>query len=795
MPGYYYQVVVRHPGLGKQRVIRGADRNLVESAGLMQQRVWNEQYAKKLEVAERHRERESRRRELEDSLREADERTREAQQSLDELHGLLAATLSVDDRIDWNRLKQHQAFLQPPPKQRAYLPFSPEPQAGENRYRPQLGLIDKFLPSAAAKKQQAAQALFEADHAKWKQHIASIKVANQQVYEANCSDLQDWQQRAKAFEDARAKHNEAVERRRTDYQALVPEAILDYCDMVLSQSKYPDCFPQNFDVDYRANTKTVIVEYQLPAPEDLPRLTAVKFVRSRNEFVESELTKRQFEELYEEVACQVALRILHELFEADVVRALDSVVFNGTVRAVNPATGTVETRCIMSVHARGSDFVAINLRQIECRACFDSLGGVAANKLVDLRPVTRLAVIDQADDRFSRAEDVSGAGAAGLDEWQVLTSTISDPEHIRFISLGTLATLLGFPASEKYSAAISKALANAVAARGFALEPDVRYGWPSYRAADEVALFRPLESKVTDAYSGAAALLHLCVMIAAADNQPTEEELKVARDFIQRNVPLTSQEEQRLLMLEHLLCRNPESTKRSLTRLAQRLPTEQRQMIGEVLVCVAGADGKISSSEWAALDRACKALELPAAGLEDILRRLGASFEEPVVQEAVSGEPGEPIAAGAATAAVVATPAFRLDMARIAAISKETAQVVTLLAAVMSEDVSASPMKAVTTPPSQLVPALALAPVPPSSPAPEIPEWLRSLDAKFQPIAARVVAKPSWTRADFQRLAAEFKLMPLGAFDALNEWADEHLGDFLLEGEDPVNVNTKIIPK
>ena len=52
-------------------------------------------------------------------------------------------------------------------------------------------------------------------------------------------------------------------------------------------------------------------------------------------------------------------------------------------------------------------------------------------------------------------------------------------------------------------------------------------------------------------------------------------------------------------------------------------------MVGEVLVCVAGADGIISSSEWAALDRACKTLELAASALEDILRRLGADFEEP----------------------------------------------------------------------------------------------------------------------------------------------------------------------
>ncbi len=334
---------------------------------------------------------------------------------------------------------------------------------------------------------------------------------------------------------------------------------------------------------------------------------------------------------------------------------------------------------------------------------------------------------------------------------------------------------------------MSRELANAVKARGFALEPDAAAGGPSYRADDEVVLFRPLDQSVTAAYIGAAALLQFCVMNAAADDQPTEAELAVARDFINKNSTLTPHERQRLHFLERLLCRNPHLTKRPLARLAKRLPAEQRQMVGEVLVCVAGADGIISSNEWAALDRACKTLDLPPSALEDILRRLGASFEEPTVQEAEPGEPGEPLPGVAPGPRAVAAPAFKLDMNRVAAISNETAQVISLLSAVMRED--EPKMSAKATP----------APTPPSTPiqstALDTPAWLVTLDAKYRAIAARLITKPCWPRTEFHQLAAEFKLMPLGAYDALNEWADEHLGDFLLEGEDPMNVNISIIPK
>ena len=380
--------------------------------------------------------------------------------------------------------------------------------------------------------------------------MASIQATNQTIYEANVRELEYWQRRAGAYEEARAKHNDTIEHRRADYQALNPEAILDYCDLVLSESKYPECCPQNLELDYRPATKTLIVEYQLPAPTDLPRLEEVKFVRSKGVFVEGELAKRQFEQLYESVVCQTAVRTLHELFEADVVRAVDFVAINGMVRAVNPGTGNVETRCILSIQAGRGAFSEINLRQVEARACFDSLGGIAGAKLADLRSVTPLSALNREEDRFSQAEDIGGKGGTALDEWQELVKDISGPTDAQYLKLGFVATLVGFPSQEKYSAALSRELAQAVRARSMAIEPDAGFGGPAYRADDEVVLFRPLSDRVTSAYVGASALLQFCVMIAAADEHPTEAELEVARNFINKNSTLTPHERQRLHFLE-----------------------------------------------------------------------------------------------------------------------------------------------------------------------------------------------------------------------------------------------------
>lgn len=764
----YYQLAIHHSGLNKHRVIRGNDRCLVEAAAATQQRAWAEQYSKKVSVESRRRERDEQRRAVEDNLLEADERTAEAQSALRELRGVLAATLHVDDRVDWDGLLQ-PAFSQARPNERAFVALPPEPIYDPTAWKQQRGFVTALIPFFAKRAEAAARAEFDARHLQWAEMLQSSQAKNDAIYAENARDYEDWKRRAAVYEEARAKHNASVEIARAAYQALSPDTIFDYCDMVLSRSQHADCFPKEFELDYRPSEKLLVVQYQLPSPDKLPRLESVKFSKVKGEFVESELTKREFEQLYSDVVFQVALRTLHELYEADVVRALDAVIFNGNVSALNAGTGHREDRCILSVRAARTAFEVINLRAIEPRACFDSLGGVAGAKMLDCRAIAPVALIDHADVRFSAAQDVSADGTAGLDEWHELVKSIADPQEIRFLPLGTVASLLGFPVQEKYSAALSRELSEAVSARGCAIEPDVRFGATSYRAAEEIALFRPLATPVTSAYSGAAALLQLCVMIAASDDQPTESELEVARDFIRKNTALTSHEQQRLLVLEHYLCRNPDTAKLSLSRLAKRLPPAQRQLVGEVLVCVAGADGVISSAEWQALERACVVLELSQSVLDEILRKLGANFDEPVVQEAQPSTPGEAILPPAP-----AVPSFTLDMSRVAAISKETSEVVSLLAAVMRED------------------------EPQSAPKPVVVEtlgWLGKLDSKYHAIAARIVSRPSWSRTEFQQVAAEFKLMPLGVVDAINEWADEHLGDFLLDGEDPVLVNESILPK
>lgn len=410
-----YQIEVTHEGLHKYRVIRGRDSFVVRQKAEAQVRQWDEMWSRRQAVEQRVAEREA-------NKQLAEERTREAQDALDHLSEILAHTLDVNDAIAWEELKEGGAFPKPPPEAPPTLTLPNEPRRIEPRYKPVLGLLDHLLPSRRARKERAARERFTADLAYW--HEAS-GVARQRHEKARADfeqRLAAWQLEASAFASEQAARNAAIEETRERYVRAEPEAIEEYCDLVLSRSRYPDSFPQEFQLEYLSASKTLVVEYSLPAIEHLPRLKEVRFVQSRSEFAEVELNEKELAKLYDSVVYQITLRTTHELFEADVVNALDAIVFNGWVRSVDSSTGNEVNACILSVQSKRPEFLAINLAQVDPKACFRKLKGVGSSQLHSLTPVPPILSLNRADKRFVPSHGVAatlheGVNLAAID-WE-----------------------------------------------------------------------------------------------------------------------------------------------------------------------------------------------------------------------------------------------------------------------------------------------------------------------------------------------------------------------------------------
>jgi hypothetical protein len=76
-----------------------------------------------------------------------------------------------------------------------------------------------------------------------------------------------------------------------------------------------------------------------------------------------------------------------------------------------------------------------------------------------------------------------------------------------------------------------------------------------------------------------------------------------------------------------------------------------------------------------------------------------------------------------------------------------------------------------------------------TAPPPEPPVGSGKMPGAHAALLTRLVARPEWSREEYEAIAAECQLLPDGAFETINEAAFEHVGYAVLEGEDPVCVD------
>lgn len=452
-----YRVEIWHDGLKKHRVIKGSEPEVVQRKAEMQVAEWDEKWSQ-AEARERDRcDKEGQKRQQEANKKLAAERTMEAQRELDRLNSVLRQTLEVNDAIEWEQLKDKSDFPEPrPSKRQALTKLQPrskprEPRPDDAEYQPKLGLLDKLMTSRRERIIANWRAKFEADHEQWKREAQAIDAANTAVeekYQANLRELERkhqaevkaWEERRSAFLEKQRLNNEAVDKQRAAYMAGSAEAVTEYCDMVLSASDYPDYFPQEFSLDYNLETKILVVDYALLAPEDIPTVREVKFVPSRDEFVEQYLSQAQISKLYDDLLYQIVLRTVHELFEADIIGAIGTVVFNGVVTSVDRSTGKQVTACVLSLQAQRDEFMGVNLANVEPKACFKALKGVGSSKLHSLAAVPPIMQIRRDDGRFVSAYEVANtldesSNLAAMD-WQDFEHLIREVFEKEFSSTG-----------------------------------------------------------------------------------------------------------------------------------------------------------------------------------------------------------------------------------------------------------------------------------------------------------------------------------------------------------------------
>jgi restriction system protein len=321
-------------------------------------------------------------------------RTNEAQAVLSGLQSTLTHALGRGPRLNWDRLEVRSGFRRPSPDEwrvprpdpnaQKYQP-PPRPDANWAGYGPQFSLLDWIFPSRKQFKLAESRRVYDGDLDFWlrassslaSQHEADLKVW-QGADNRYARTLAYWQASQRAFSSYLECHNTAVSALRSQYEAGDKLAVVPYCELVLANSDYPGFIPREWEVDFNPETGILVVDLGLPAPQDLPTIKDVKYVQSTDALVEKHLSEAEQTRLYDDLVYQILLRSIHELLDADRMKALSAVVINGFVRSVDKATGKDVTACIASVQADRGTFAAINLARVDPKLCFKQLRGVAA---------------------------------------------------------------------------------------------------------------------------------------------------------------------------------------------------------------------------------------------------------------------------------------------------------------------------------------------------------------------------------------------------------------------------------
>jgi restriction system protein len=260
----------------------------------------------------------------------------------------------------------------------------------------------KVAEAVAVNAQAQASALeqLESDRSSWRAEVTRHVKFTADLKAAYEEDVRKWETSKALFATNRDTLNSWIDQTKARYLAGDENVLVTYLEDVLSQSDYPDNFPKELRLEYIGGTKTLVLDYELPNLTALPTVKEVKYVASRSEFQKVPTSEIWTRKTYDDILYQISLRTLYELFQSDDTDALISVVFNGWVRSIDKATGAEVHACVMSLEARKDEFLAINLAQVDPRACFKKFKGVAASKLVELSPIKPLMLLNREDKRF-----------------------------------------------------------------------------------------------------------------------------------------------------------------------------------------------------------------------------------------------------------------------------------------------------------------------------------------------------------------------------------------------------------
>lgn len=321
-------------------------------------------------------------------------------------------------------------------------------------------------------------------------------------------------------------------------------------------------------------------------------------------------------------------------------------------------------------------------------------------------------------------------------------------------------------------------LTRLLASRGLGFEPDPQFGANALKLSANAAVFRTEEGPVgapSTAYRSTALLLHLSAIIAAADGEVAYEERSLLDHQITTSAHLTEDERRRLRAHVAVMLSEPPSTA-GLKKRLEAVNENQKKAIAELAVAVTGADGHIDPGEIKTLEKLYRMLGMePSRAAVDVHSMKAAGGWSPA-NAPVTVRPPAPTTSSYAIppdpsgANGGAADGFSLDMKRVERTLAETAVVSSLLSEIFDDEADSVET--------------------PFDKAPSDVLRVAGLDDRHSAVLRELAGSTELSRDHFDAVCDRLGVLSDGAIEVLNDAAFETIGYLLIEGDDPLEIDS-----
>ncbi len=331
---------------------------------------------------QRHTDQEAKRLHIESMEAEVSARNAALAATYGEIDSILAHTLEVDDYVDLETLRrvaEHPPFE---PGQLATPNSRPDPIKPPLRpkFVAPTGKPKKFSLVPGAKKRYAALlAQAQADHDEavraWESEVASVPTRQEEkdrAYEAAENLRVQQLEAAKANHDTEceqreaevAEANRALDELITNLAYGVEDAVQEYVSIVLGNSVYRDSFPVAHEFAFDSTQGELTLKATVPAPSSMPSIRQYKYIKARDEITETALSQKEQRERYANAVAQVAVRTLHEIFEADRTGRIQTISLTVATQTIDPGTGHMTDIPFVAVASDRATFESLELTNV-----------------------------------------------------------------------------------------------------------------------------------------------------------------------------------------------------------------------------------------------------------------------------------------------------------------------------------------------------------------------------------------------------------------------------------------------